>query len=345
MAGTGPATGHRRRTLSERLVPYIMTTTRRMSMLLAAGAAATLLLAGCGDDDGGGTTSGETDAPSGEGGSLTIGGASFTEMSVMQEMYKALLENAGYTVDIQQADNREIYADALINGQIDIVPEYAATFAEHLNVQANGPDAPQDAPVATTDAAETVDAMRPLAEAEGLAVLEPAEAASQNGFAVSADFAQENGLKTLSDLAALDQELTFAAVEECPDRPFCKPGLESVYGLKFSELLPLGFSSPQTKQAVADGDADLGLVGTTDGTLEGMGLVLLEDDKNLQLADNLVPVLNQDAAKDQTVVDTLNQLSEVLTTEDLATLNAQVDAERQQAADVARGYLEEKGLL
>jgi osmoprotectant transport system substrate-binding protein len=256
-----------------------------------------------------------------------------------------LLVDAGYEVSIQQAANREIYAEALVGGDIDVVPEYAATFAEYLNVQSNGPDAPQEAPVATTDAAETVAAMRPLAEGEGLVVLEPAEAASQNGFAVSAEFAAQHGISTLSELAALGEPLVFAAVEECPDRPFCQPGLEEVYGLEFSEILPLGFSSPQTKQAVAEGDADLGLVGTTDGTLEGLGLVLLEDDQNLQLADNLVPVLNEEVAEDQAVVDALNQLSGVLTTEDLAVLNAQVDAERRQAEEVARAYLDEKGLI
>ncbi|WP_222851336.1 ABC transporter substrate-binding protein [Phytoactinopolyspora mesophila] len=326
---------------------------RRTSGLVAAGAALMLVLTACGgDDDGntvdvepGDTTTDDGGDPDTAGGSVTVGGASFTEMAIMQEIYRELLEDAGYDVGIQSADNREIYAEALTGGEIDIVPEYAATFAEYLNVEENGAQAAEDSPIATTDAAETVEAARPLAEDRGLVILEPAEAASQNGFAVAADFAEQHGLQTLSDLAALGEPLVFATTEECPDRPFCQPGLESVYGLEFSELLPLGFGSPQTKQAVTDGTADLGIVGTTDGTLEGLGLVLLEDDQNLQLADNLVPVLNEDIAADQVLVDTLEQLSGVLTTEDLAMLNAQVDAERQLPEDVARGYLEEKGLI
>jgi osmoprotectant transport system substrate-binding protein len=86
-------------------------------------------------------------------------------------------------------------------------------------------------------------------------------------------------------------------------------------------------------------------VGTTDGTLEALGLVLLEDDQGLQLADNLVPIVNAETAGDDAVAEALNALADVLTTEDLATLNAQVDAERQQPADVARAYLEEQGLI
>ena len=321
-------------------------TVRRRLAAVAAGLGLVLALAACGDDDDGDVFEGDGEQTGGTAaGELTVGGASFTEMAIMQEMYKVLLEDAGYTVDIQQAENREIYEPALESGEIDVVPEYAATMAEFLNAKANGPDAPTNAPVATTDAASTIEAMRPLAEQYGLEVLEPAEASSQNGFAVSAEFAEANGVATLSDLGALGQPIILAAGEECPDRPFCEPGLESTYGLDITEILPLGFGTPQTKEAVTNGDAQLGLVGTTDGTLEALGLVLLEDDQGLQLADNLVPVVNAETAGDDAVADALNMLADVLTTEDLATLNAQVDAERQQPADVARAYVEEQGLV
>ena len=319
---------------------------RRRLAAVAAGLGLVLALGACGDDDNGDVFEGDGEETGGmASGELTVGGASFTEMVIMQEMYKVLLEDAGYTVDIQQAENREIYEPALESGEIDVVPEYAATMAEFLNAKANGPDAPTNAPVATTDAASTIEAMRPLAEQYGLEVLEPAEASSQNGFAVSAEFAEANGVATLSDLGALGQPIILAAGEECPDRPFCEPGLESTYGLDITEILPLGFGTPQTKEAVTNGDAQLGLVGTTDGTLEALGLVLLEDDQGLQLADNLVPVVNAENAGDDAVADALNVLADVLTTEDLATLNAQVDAERQQPAEVARAYLEEQGLI
>jgi osmoprotectant transport system substrate-binding protein len=336
-------TGHRRRTLEGGT--YIMFTRRR----LAIGAVAvgiSVVVAACGGDDAD-TGTGEDVTDPGQGsGSLTVGGANFTEMRVMQEIYRLLLEDAGYDVNVQPVDNREIYEPALESGEIDIVPEYAATMAEFLNAKVNGPDAPSESPVATTDSAETVAAIAELGADLGLVVLEPAEAASQNGFAVSQEFADANGgLSTLSELAALGMPLTLAATEECPDRPFCQPGLEATYGLEFTEVLPLGFGSPQTKESVVSGEAELGLVGTPDGTLEGLGLVLLEDDQNLQLADNLVPVVNADTAADDTIADVLNQLAGVLTTDDLAMLNAQVDAERQLEEDVARAYLEDKGLI
>ena len=82
---------------------------------------------------------------------------------------------------------------------------------------------------------------------------------------------------------------------------------------------------------MVNGEAQLGLVGTTDGTLEALGLVVLEDDKKLQLADNLVPVVQRrDRRATTQVAEALNKLSEVLTTEDLAELNRQVDGERRR---------------
>jgi len=215
-------------------------------------------------------------------------------------------------------------------------------MAEYLNRAANGPDA---AVLATNDAATTVEKMQPLARARGLTVLEPSKAADQNGFAVTKEFSTTKTVTTLSQLAARGTAVRLAAVVECADRPFCAPGLEKTYGLDVGEVLPLGFGSPQAKQAVLTGKADLVLVGTTDGTLDAQGLVLLEDDKGLQLADNLVPVVNTESAGGAKVAEALDGLSAVVTTEDLARLNAEVDGERRKPADVATEYLRTEGLL
>ncbi len=321
----------------------VTTTTRaRFALLLAVPVLALTACGGGGDAFEGDSPSGSaTSTATGET-SLTVGGANFTEMKVMQAMYGQLLEKAGYTVDYKTADNREIYAASLESGEIDVVPEYAATMAEFLNLDANGPDAEL---IASNDADATVEAMRPLAEAKGLSVLQPAEAASQNGFAVLKSFADANSLTTLTQLAALDQPIVLAATEECPQRPFCEPGLEKTYGLNITKVEPLGFGSPQAKQAVVDGSAQMVLTGTTDATLEQLGLVLLDDDKQLQLADNLVPVVNTASAGTPEVAAALDALASKLTTEDLAQLNLQVDGQRQKPEDVAREWLTSEGLL
>ncbi|MFP5347250.1 MAG: glycine betaine ABC transporter substrate-binding protein, partial [Actinomycetes bacterium] len=218
-------------------------------MFAAVLSAAALLLAACGGGSGETFSKQSTGSSSGSGGSkghVVVGGANFTEMLIMQAMYSQLLQHAGYETETVTAGQREVYFPELASGRIGVVPEYAATLAEYLNVGANGAQAP---PIATNDATTTVEAMRPLAEKKGVVILDPAKAADQNGFAVSKQFADQHSLKTLSDLGALGQPVVLAATEECPQRPFCAQGLTKTYGIKISEVKPTGFGSPQTKQA------------------------------------------------------------------------------------------------
>ncbi|MGP3968395.1 ABC transporter substrate-binding protein [Streptomyces sp. 6N223] len=313
-----------------------------MAGMTASAVALVLAVAACGGDsleeegDSGGGGDG------GDKGSLTIGGASFTEATIMVELYAQLLEHNGYDTDTETVESRELYEPLLESGEIDIVPEYAATMAEFLNDKVNGVDAPD---VASAHAGDTIAALRDLAEPLGLTALKGGGAIDQNAFAVHEEFAAEHDLETLSDLGASGLPVRLAAGDDCPERPFCQPGLEETYGIDIAELDPKGVGTVQAKRAVQNGEDDMVLVTTTDGTLEDFDLVLLEDDKNLQLADVVLPVVNTRSAGDEDIAHVLDQLSMVLTTRDLIELNRQVDAERRTAEDVAHDYLEEQGLL
>lgn len=169
-------------------------------------------------------------------------------------------------------------------------------------------------------------------------------AVDQNAFAVSKEFAQKNNLKTLSDLGKSGLKVKIAAGDECAVRPFCAPGLKKTYGIDVSGIDPKGVGTPQGKQAVKDGVDQLALTTTTDATLDSFGLVLLEDDKKLQNADNVLPVVNAKDAGSPEIAAALDKLTKVLTTADLVELNKQVDAQREKPADAAKAYLKAKGL-
>ncbi|MDG4864394.1 glycine betaine ABC transporter substrate-binding protein, partial [Streptomyces sp. T-3] len=197
-----------------------------MRRRLAAGALA-LLLTGCAT----GPTlenQGEVTAPPGDSSSLTIGSAGFTESELLAHMYASLLNQAGYKTKLLTVANRELYEPALESGQIDVVPEYAATFADWLNAKANGPDAE---PVASPDLDATMTALRRLAAPRGLTVLPPGKAVDQNAYAVTGAYAEKHELKTLSDLGASGLPVRLAAGDECVKRSFCAPGLKKVYGI------------------------------------------------------------------------------------------------------------------
>jgi len=315
--------------------------------LLAAVSAAGLLLAACGGSSNAFSSSSSSSSSSAAAGAgsgskaLTVGGANFTEMLVMEQIYGQVLAKNGYTVSYKAVGDREVYAPALVQGQIDVVPDYVAGMATWINTQANGPNAKS---ITTSDAGQTVSAMQPLLKAKGLTALKPSAATDQNAFAVTKKFAQDNNLKTLSDLAKLGKTLKLAAPPECPTRPNCEIGLKKTYGLKISQVLPLGFGTTQAKQAVLTGKADVVETGTTDATLDAQGLVVLQDDKNLQEAENIIPVVNTAKAGSPEIANLLDKVSATLTTDDLAQLNAKVDAQRQKPEDVAKEYIATKGL-
>ncbi|MGW7422811.1 ABC transporter substrate-binding protein [Streptomyces sp. NPDC054813] len=285
---------------------------------------------------------GEVTAPPGDSRHLTIGSAGFTESDLLAQMYAQLLNQAGYRTSLITVANREIYEPALESGQIDVVPEYAATFADWLNAKANGPDAP---PVGSPDLGATMKALRRLATPRGLTVLDPGRAVDQNAFAVTAAYAREHHLKTLSDLGASGLKVRLAAGDECVQRPYCEPGLKKVYGIDITGVDPKGVGTTQAKRAVQSGQDQMVLTTTTDATLDQFGLVLLADDKHLQNADYVVPVVNRARAGSAGVTKALGKLNDVLTTADLAALNQQVDSWRRLAQDVARTYLRDKGLV
>ncbi|MCB5911241.1 ABC transporter substrate-binding protein [Streptomyces pinistramenti] len=317
-------------------------TTRMARTALVAGTVIAIAtgLAACGgqslEDKGGAHGKG------GGKGEIVVGSAGFTESKVLAEIYSKILDDAGYDARVQTLANRELYEPALEKGQIDVVPEYASTLAEFLNAKKNGAKAK---PVASSDIDKTVTALKKLAGPRGLTVLPVGEATDQNAFAVTEEFAAAHKLKTLSDLGASRQKITLAAGEECETRPFCKPGLEKSYGIDVKGIDPKGVGTPQAKQAVKDGTDQLVLTTTTDATLDNFGLVLLDDDKKLQNADNVLPVVNAKSAGGKEIESALGKLTSVLTTKDLINLNRKVDAERLKPADVAQTFLESKGLV
>ncbi|WSV44278.1 ABC transporter substrate-binding protein [Streptomyces sp. NBC_01077] len=285
---------------------------------------------------------GDVTAPPGDTRHLTVGSAGFTESDLLAQMYALLLEEAGYGTKILSVTNRELYEPALERGQIDVVPEYAATFADWLNAKVNGADAPT---VGSPDLAATMTALRALAAPRGLTVLDAGRAVDQNAFAVTAAFADEHRLKTLSDLGATGLPIRLAAGDECVRRPYCAPGLREVYGIDITAVDPKGVGTTPAKQAVQSGQDQLVLTTTTDATLDVFGLVLLDDDRHLQNADHVVPVVNRARAGGEGVSRALSRLNTVLTTADLAQLNEQVDSWRRLPGDVARNYLVGKGLV
>jgi osmoprotectant transport system substrate-binding protein len=143
---------------------------------------------------------------------------------------------------------------------------------------------------------------------------------------------------------ALSTTLKLGGPPECPERPFCLLGLQDTYGLTFAEFVPLDVGGPLTVTALSGGQVDVGLLLTSDPAISTNGFVLLEDDKQLQLADNLVPVVRQEVLDaNPKVADLLNTVMERLTQEELTNLNKAVTVDARPAKDVATEWIAAQG--
>jgi osmoprotectant transport system substrate-binding protein len=312
--------------------------------LAAALAVGSLLLAGCAGSDlsdaSDDPSTGDTSAAATDQGPISISGQSFPEAALVAAMYDELLTNAGYDTDVKLVDTRDAYM-ATFPKSIDVVPEYVGGIVNFLNARENGAKAE---PFTAGDGAELATQGADLLDGAGITLLDQSAATDTNAFFVTKEFSESEGVTKLSDLKG--KSVVLAAAPDCEGRLDCEGGLSDQYGIDITKVLPLGYASDQTYQSVLNGEAELGETSTTDGTLESQGLVVLEDDMQIQPAQNLVPAVSSaflEAHPD--VADVLNPLMAALTTEDLTTLNGEVAVDRKTPEDVAHEYLTEKGLL
>lgn len=289
----------------------------------------------CGDDDAGSGSGG-----SGDGTAVTIATQNFPEANLVGSLYDVLLSENGYDVDVKAVDARDAYM-SIFPADVDIVPEYVAGIGDFLNTEANGEDAE---PVTSSDTEASLEAVRPLAEAKGITLLDASEASSQNAFFVTQDYADSEGVTALSDLSGTS--IVLAGSPDCEGRADCEGGLSGVYGIDITKILPLGFASPETYQSVQDGESQLGLTGTIDPNLEDEGLVLLEDDMGIQPAQNYVPAVSSEfLSAHEDVEGLLNDLMAALDNDVVNELLGRVTLDREKAEDVAREFLEDEGLI
>jgi osmoprotectant transport system substrate-binding protein len=257
----------------------------------------------------------------------------FPESELLAQLYGQALARHGYPVEqVDQLGAREVVAPALEQGKVDMVPEYLGSALNFLNDRDR---------VATADPALTHARLEQAFAPRGVSVLAFAPAQDRNGFVVTGDLARRHGLTKISDLAPMAPRLVLGGPPECSVRPLCLRGLEEVYRLRFARFEPTP-SRDVTAAELKSGEIDVGMIDTTDPNLlkEGNDLVQLRDDRRLQPADNVVPVLRREVldAYGPRLVRLVNSVSAQLTTGELTKLNLEV-AKGQPAASVAEGWL------
>lgn len=284
------------------------------------------LLTAC--SDGGEST--DTASGGGEGGGQTvvIGSTNFPEQLILAHIYADVLEARGIKVERRlNLGSREIVFPALKAGEIDALPEYTGALLAYLG---NG----------ESEAQTEEEVLQALKEQlpEGIVMLEPAAAQDKDALVVTQETAEKYDLQTLSDLKPVAPELVVGGPPEMKTRAVGLPGFKAVYGVEFKEFRALDAGGPLTVGALESGDIDVARMFTTQGVIDAKGWVVLEDDKKLVPAQNLVPVIREEVLTDE-IRSALNAVSAELTTKGLQRMNKQVIVDKTDPAVVAEQWV------
>jgi osmoprotectant transport system substrate-binding protein len=268
---------------------------------------------------------------------ITVASFGFPESVLLAEIYAQAIEGAGIRVEREPSlGPRELVMPALLQGLVEFVPEYAGSGLQFL--AGDGSTSP-DHEINHQRFAERLGTL-------DVTALDASPAEDQNGFAVTAETARRYGLRTLSDLATVSRELVFGGPPECMQRALCIPGLEQTYGIVFGRVFSnLDTGGPRTVSALAEGTIDVALLFTSDGSIALNDFVLLEDDRRLQPAENVTPVIATGVLDrfGASLADTVNAVSARLSTGELRTLNAEV-ARGATPEQIATSWLASNGL-
>ena len=303
---------------------------RRSLMTVAALVAASAILAACSSSS---TPSNSATAKP----TIKIGATNFEEQEIVANLYGDVLTHAGYKVVVEPAlGTRAVVVPAIEHGQIDLEPDYAASLLGFLH--GGKPQA------AGTQISTAIAADKTALASFGVTVLPAAAALDTNVFAVTTATASKDHLTTISSLAPYASKMTLGGPPECPTFAGCEPGLISVYGLHFAGFKSLDEAGPLSVAALKNGEVQVVELFSSDGNVVSNNFVALTDDKHLEGADYIVPVMRKSV--DSAVVDrALNSLDQKLTTAAISQLNLDVTANKQQPAAVAHTWLVSVGLI
>jgi osmoprotectant transport system substrate-binding protein len=263
--------------------------------------------------------------------SIVIGSTNFEEQAIVSNIWADVLQKAGYPVKVEPAlGTRAIVVPALEKGQINLEPDYAASLLGFLH---------GGTPQAAGDVISTaIPADQKALSSYGVTVLPASKALDTNIFAVTAATAKKDHLTTISSLKPYASKLTLGGPPECPTFAGCEPGLKKVYGLNFAGFKSLDEAGPLSVAALKNGEVQVVELYSSNGDVASNNFVALTDNKHLEGADYIVPVIRK-SVDTSGVAQVLNQIDAKLTTSAIEKLNLDVTNKQEQPAAVAQSWV------
>jgi osmoprotectant transport system substrate-binding protein len=264
---------------------------------------------------------------------VRVGSKNFTESFVVAEIYAQSLEAAGMHVErLFNLGSTQIAIAAMRRGNIDLYPEYTGTaLIDVLHLP----------PISNSHIAFEV-VSRAFRQRYDIVWLNPSPMNDSQALATTRASAARYGLATLSDCSRAAPRLRLATIQEFLARSDGLPGLRRFYGgFAFREIRTYDIALKY--RALLQGSAEVASAFSTDGAIATYDLVVLRDDRHFWSAYNLAPVVRAQAlAARPKIADVLNAVSPRITDRAAQTMNAKVEHDQADPADVAAAFLKQR---
>ena len=222
---------------------------------------------------------------------------------------------------------------AIVKGEFDLYPEYTGTSWEAVLKKED-----------SYDESKFDELQKEYKEKYNLEYVNLYGFNNTYGLAVNKDIAEKYNLKTYSDLAKVSNNLIFGAEYDFFEREDGYKELQKVYNMNFKKQIDMDIGLKY--QAMKDKKIDVMVIFTTDGQLAISDVVVLEDDKKMYPSYRAGTVVRSEIlSKYPELKPVLEKLNNILDDKTMADLNYQVESKGKKPEDVAREYLQEKGLL
>jgi len=269
-----------------------------------------------------------------------------SEGALLGKMIVAMLESKKIpVVDKTEFGTPDVLRRALEAGEVHLVVDYTGSGQYYHE----GQD-----PAVWSDPVRGYEATRNLDAGKGIVWLTPSPANNTEALAVRRDFALETGMKSIPDLAAYVNgggDITLICSQTYADNPLGLLGIEEAYGFKLRKNQLVLLSSGNTAEMLKalsekTNNINVSLVYGTDGALDKLDLVVLEDPESIPPVYLPAPVILETALKKfPTIAGLLKPVFESLDLVTLQKLNGAIAYDGRSAAEVSREYLVEKGFL
>ena len=222
---------------------------------------------------------------------------------------------------------------AIVKGEFDLYPEYTGTSWEAVLKKED-----------SYDESKFDELQKEYKEKYNLEYVNLYGFNNTYGLAVNKDIAEKYNLKTYSDLVKVSNNLIFGAEYDFFEREDGYKELQKVYNIDFKKKIDMDIGLKY--QAMKDKKIDVMVIFTTDGQLAVSDVIVLEDDKKMYPSYRAGTVVRSEILSEYPELKpVLEKLNNILDDKTMADLNYQVESKGKKPEDVAREYLQEKGLL